>query len=276
MVLLDGRKIKELVFNDMKDKVSKLDRKPTLAVISTMNDRASSVYIASKKRMCEYIGYDFREFNFDNISEDELISLIERLNRYEDIDGILLQLPLQAGIDCERVINYIDYRKDVDGITDINMGRVVNNNNYLSSCTALGIIRLLESYSISIKGKNVVIVGRSRLVGKSLASMFLNMDATVTLCHSKTKNLEFYTKNADILVVAVGKSKFIKKEMVKDKSVVIDVGIHKLSDGSIVGDVDFDDVADKVEYITPVPGGVGQMTVAILSENIYKAYINRH
>lgn len=275
MILLKGRELKESILKNIKNKVSKLDRKPTLAVISTTSDCSSEVYISSKKKMCEIVGYDFRYFDCKNINEDEIISLINKLNDYDDIDGILVQLPVREDINSDRVINSIDYRKDVDGITDINMGKLLNGNPYLCSCTSLGIIKMLEQYSIDISGNNVVILSRSRLVGKSLASLFLNMDATVTLCHSKTKNLDIYTKNADILVVAIGRDNFIKKDMIKDDCIIIDVGIHKLSDGSLVGDVDFDNVSDKVSYITPVPGGVGQMTVAMLCENIYKAYVNR-
>ena len=275
MILLDGKKIREKIFDDMKKKVSKLDRKLTLAVVSTVHDVNSEVYVRSKKRMCEKVGYDFRYFDCGSFDTDELVDFIIKLNNYDDIDGILLQLPLKDGIDCERVIGAIDYKKDVDGLTDFNMGRLLNHNPYLASCTALGIVRMLEEYSIDIASKNVVIIGRSRLVGKALASMFLNMDATVTLCHSKSKNLEFYTKNADILVVAIGKEKFLKKEMVKEGCVVIDVGIHKLENGDIVGDVDFEDVDDVAMAITPVPGGVGPMTVAMLCENLYTSYRKR-
>ena len=275
MVLLEGRLLKESILNDIKNKVSKLDRRPTLAVISTYFDSNSEVYINSKKKMCERVGYDFRYFDCRDYSEDEIISLIDKLNHYDDIDGILVQLPIREDINSDKVINSIDYRKDVDGITDINMGKLLNGNPYLCSCTSLGIIRILEEYSIDISGKNVVILGRSRIVGKPLASMFLNKDATVTLCHSKTKNLEFYTKNADILVVAIGKEKFIKRNRIKQDCVIIDVGINKLSDNTIVGDVDFSDVLDKVSYITPVPLGIGQMTVAMLCNNIYMAYMMR-
>lgn len=275
MVLLDGKKYKQDILNKMKDKVSKLKRRPMLVVISTVEDDASYIYINSKKNMCEMVGYDFKYFDCKDKSEKEIILLIDKLNQLFYVDGIMVQLPVREDINCNKVINSIDYRKDVDGITDINMGKLLNNNSYLCSCTSLGIIRLLDEYLIDIKGKNVVIIGRSRLVGKSLFGMFLNRDATVTLCHSKTNNLEFYTKNADILVVAVDEKKFIKREMIKENCVVIDVGIHKLDNGGLCGDVDFDDVLDKVSYITPVPFGIGQMTIAILCENIYKSYINR-
>lgn len=276
MILLEGRDIKNKVIDEIKDKVSKLDRVPTLAVISTIENNESKMYLNSKKKMCEKVGYDYRYFDCTNMEEEEIISLISKLNHYDDIDGILLQLPLREDINSNKVINSIDYKKDVDGITDINMGKLVNHNSYLYSCTALGIIKLLESYSIDIKGKNVVIIGRSRLVGKPLAHLFLNMDATVCLCHSKTDNLEFYTRNADIVVVAVNQPNFLNCNMIKKDSIIVDVGIHKLENGSIVGDVDFHSVEDKVSYITPVPGGVGQMTVAMLCQNIFKAYLERN
>ena len=275
MILLEGKKIKESIFEDIKEKVSRLDRKPTLAVISTIFDSGSDIYINNKRKMCEIVGYDFRYFNCENSSEEEILALIDRLNRYDDIDGILLQLPLREDIDCNKMINSIDYRKDVDGITDVNMGKLLNNSPYLCSCTSLGIIRILDEYSIDVSGKNIVILGRSRLVGKPLFSMLLNRDATVTLCHNKTKNLENYIKNADVLVVAIGKKNFIKKDMIKDNCIIIDVGINKLEDGSIVGDVDFNSVCSKVSYITPVPLGVGQMTVAMLCKNVYGAYMKR-
>lgn len=276
MILLEGKDIKNKIIDEIKDKVSKLDRVPTLAVISTIENNESKMYLNSKKKMCEKVGYDYRYFDCTNMEEKEIISLISKLNHYDDIDGILLQLPLREDIDSNKVINSIDYKKDVDGITDINIGKLVNHNSYLCSCTALGIIKLLESYSIDIKEKNVVIIGRSRLVGKPLAHLFLNMDATVCLCHRKTENLEFYTRNADIVVVAVNQPNFLKGDMIKKDSIIVDVGIHKLENGSIVGDVDFHSVEDKVSYITPVPGGVGQMTVAILCQNVFKVYLEKN
>lgn len=276
MVLLDGRDIKKKVLEDMREKVSKLDRKLTLAVISTTCDDSCKVYMENKRKMCESVSYDFRYFDCSSMEEEEIILKITELNSYDDIDGILVQLPIRENLDSEKIIQTINYKKDVDGITDMNMGKLVNGDPYLCSCTSLGIVRLLEEYSIDVALKNVVIIGRSRLVGKQLANMFLNMDATVTLCHSKTKNLEFYTKNADIIVVAVGIPEFLRGNMIKDDCVVIDVGINKLDDGSIVGDVCFDEVRDKASFITPVPYGVGQMTVAMLCENIYYAYLKRN
>lgn len=275
MILLEGKELKERILVDLKDKVSQLERKPTLAVISTKVDSVSQLYIRSKKKMCEQVGFDYRYFDCSDLGEDEIISKISELNGYDDVDGILLQLPVREDLHDVKLIESIDYFKDIDGITDRSMGMLIHQNPYLCSCTALGILYLLEHYSISVSGKNVVILGRSRLVGKPLASMFLNLDATVTLCHSKTKNLQKYTCEADILVVAVGKVKFIKSNMVSENCVVIDVGIHKV-DGGLVGDVDFEGVKDKVLAITPVPGGVGPMTVAMLANNLYQAYIRKN
>lgn len=276
MTILDCREIKNNIIKDIKNKVSKLPRKPTLAVISTMDDESSKIYVNSKKKMCEDIGYDFRYFECSDMSESEISDIILKLNNYDDVDGILLQLPVRDGLDANKLISLISYKKDVDGLTDINMGKVINDNSYLCSCTDMGIIKLLDAYNIDISGKNVVIIGRSRLVGKSLANLFLNRDATVCVCHSKSKDISFYTKNADIVVVCVGKQKFLNADMVKNGSIVIDVGIHRLDNGSIVGDCDFDSLASKVSYITPVPFGVGQMTVAMLAVNIYMAYIKNN
>ena len=276
MILLEGKKIKEKIMRDIKKKVKELERKPTLAVISTNNDPASMTYINSKKNMCEYVGYDFRLFKYNKIKEEELISLIEELNNYDDVDSILLQLPLNKNIDTDKVINYIDYKKDVDGITDINMGRLMNDKPYLSSATALGIMKLFEYYKIELENKNIVILGRSRLVGRPLASMLLNEGAKVTVCHSKTKNIDNYTKNADILIVGINKQNYITKDMIKDNCIIVDVGIHKTKGCIITGDVDYESVKEKVSYITPVPGGVGQLTIAMLCENIYKSYILRN
>ena len=191
------------------------------------------------------------------------------------VDGILMQLPIPKRFNVKKIQNAILPYKDVDGLTDVNMGRLFHNEDSLVPCTPMGIIDLLDYYNIDIEGKNVVIIGRSDLVGKPLASLMINRNATVTLCHSKTINLDFYTKNADILVVAIGKPNFIKRDSVKDGAVIIDVGINRMANGMLCGDVDFDDVKDKVSYITPVPGGVGQMTVAELALNTYKAHILR-
>lgn len=276
MELLDGKVVKAKLLLDLKEKVDKLDTKLGLTVIQVGEDPASSVYVRQKSNMAEKIGFNFNHIKLDeNIKEDELLNIIEGLNNDNSVDGILVQMPIPNHLDAKRIQNAILPCKDVDGLTDISMGRLSHNVDSLVPCTPMGIIDLLKYYNIDISGKNVVIIGRSDLVGKPLASLMINNDATVTLCHSKTKNLNFYTKNADILIAAIGRENFIKKEDVKEGSIVIDVGINRMEDGRLCGDVFFDDVKDKVSYITPVPGGVGQMTVAELGYNTYKAHIIR-
>lgn len=198
---------------------------------------------------------------------EELIKIIQELNKREDIHGILLQSPIPKHLDIYEAFKTIDYRKDVDGFNPVNIGRLTLNRHTFVSCTAHGIIRLLKEYNINISGANAVIIGRSNIVGKPLAQSLLNEDATVTVCHSKTQNLNQITKNADILISAVGKPKFVTKDMVKDNAVIIDVGINRI-DGKIIGDVDFENVKEVASYITPVPGGVGPMTIAMLMHNV--------
>lgn len=271
-MILDGKKIKNIILDELRDEVSKLSVKPKLVVVQVGNNEASNVYIKQKNNMCNYVGYDFKHIKLDdNISVDELLSVIDRLNNDKDVNGILVQLPLPSHIDSKIVVNSISPLKDVDGLTDLNNGMLFHNKDSLYSCTPYGIMELLSRYNISVSGKNVVIVGRSDLVGKPMVMMMLNKDATVTVCHSKTKNLSEFTKKADILVVAVGKSNFINGDMVSDNTIVIDVGISRTENG-LCGDVDFESVVDKCSYITPVPGGVGPMTVAMLAKNILKAY----
>ena len=271
-MILDGKKIKNIILDELRDEVSKLSVKPKLVVVQVGNNEASNVYIKQKNNMCNYVGYDFKHIKLDdNISVDELLSVIDRLNNDKDVNGILVQLPLPSHIDSKIVVNSISPLKDVDGLTDLNNGMLFHNKDSLYSCTPYGIMELLSRYNISVSGKNVVIVGRSDLVGKPMVMMMLNKDATVTVCHSKTKNLSEFTRKADILVVAVGKPNFITSDMVNKDTIVIDVGISRTENG-LCGDVDFESVVDKCSYITPVPGGVGPMTVAMLAKNILKAY----
>ena len=258
-----GKYLSELTkpeLEELKEKLTKLDRSLGLVVIQVGNDPASNVYVRQKNKMAENLGY-----NFNHI----------KLNNNDLVDGILVQMPIPKSLDTKKIQNAIMPDKDVDGLTDINMGRLVHNRESLVPCTPIGIIDLLDYYNIPIEGKNVVIIGRSDLVGKPMATLMTNRNATVTLCHSKTSNLEFYTKSADILVAAIGIPKYIKENMVKEGAVIIDVGINRMEDNSLCGDVDFDNVKDKVSYITPVPGGVGQMTVAELAVNTYKAHMLR-
>lgn len=276
MKLLDGKEVKLKILEDLKQKLLNLNEKLGLVVIQIGNDPASDVYVRQKKKMAEDLGYNFNHINLDeNVNEDEILAIIDKLNNDNLVDGILVQMPIPSTLNVKRIQNAILPYKDVDGLTDINIGKLVHNEDSLVACTPMGIIDLLDYYNIDIEGKNVVIIGRSDLVGKPLASLMINRNATVTLCHSKTINLDFYTKNADILVVAIGKPNFIKRDSVKDGAVIIDVGINRMANGMLCGDVDFDDVKDKVSYITPVPGGVGQMTVAELALNTYKAHILR-
>ena len=277
MIILDGKNLKQKILDELKQEVSKLSTKPKLVVIQVGEDPASNVYVKQKGKMAEYIGYNFEHIKLpSNVLEEELLTLIDKLNNDKEISGILVQMPLPSQINTKIVQNRVIASKDVDGLTDINTGKLVHNVDALVSCTPMGIVDLLKEYNISIKGKHVVIVGRSDLVGKPLINLFLNEDATVTTCHSKTNNLESITRLADILVVAIGKKEFIKDNMVKEGAVVIDVGINRHND-RLYGDVDFDTVSKKASYITPVPGGVGPMTVAELAKNVLNAYkINRH
>lgn len=276
MELLDGKIVKKEVLESLKKDLSKIDRPLGLAVLQVGDDEASNVYIGQKNKMADELGFDFRHFRLDeNIPEEGLLGLIDGLNKDDRIDGILVQMPIPEHLNPKTIQNSICYYKDVDGLTDQNAGCLMHNVDGLVPCTPQGIMDLLEYYKIPVEGKNVTIVGRSDLVGKPLASLMTNKNATVTLCHSKTKNLKLFTKNADILVVAVGKAKLIKEDYVKKDAVIVDVGINRNEDGKLCGDVDFEDVKEKVSYITPVPGGVGQMTVAELARNTYKAYCLR-
>lgn len=271
---IDGKIISTKIKEELKAEIKTYMIKPCLAVIQIGNDEASNVYISAKQKACSEVGIYLKHIKFDEDSREiEIINKIIELNNDEYVHGILLQLPIPEKFNEEKLINYISRNKDVDGLTDINVGKLINNKKCLVSCTPQGIIKLLEESGVSIPGKNVVIVGRSKLVGKPLISLFLNNDATVTVCHSKTTNLKEFTKNADILVVAVGKKYLITEDMVKKDSVVIDVGINRI-DGKLYGDVDYENVKNKVSLITPVPGGVGPMTVAMLLCNVNTVYKN--
>lgn len=272
MIILDGKKLKEKKLKELKDEVSTIEEKLNLTVIQVGNDPASCIYVEQKRKMAQYVGFTFSHIKLDeNIEENELINLIEKLNNDTSVTGIIIQMPLPKHINETTVQNKILYYKDIDGLSDINAGRLVHNTKSLISCTPLGIMHLLEEYNIDIASKYVVIVGRSNLVGKPLVNLFLNHDATVSICHSKTKNLSTITKQADILIVAVGKKHIITKDMIKENAIVIDVGINRI-DNKLYGDVDFDNVKTKVSYISPVPGGVGPMTVAEIGENVIEAY----
>lgn len=276
MQILDGKEVKRIKLEELKNEVLKLDRPLGLTVIQVGDDSASNIYVKQKSKMANNLEFNFNHIKLEeNVTEEEVLKIINSLNRDNCVDGILVQMPLPEHLNSRVIQNAISPLKDIDGLTDINMGMLVHKKNCLVPCTPLGVMELLKYYNIDVAGKNVVIVGRSDLVGRPMAEVMINNDATVTLCHSKTKNLKDITKNADVLVVAVGKAKLITSDMVKDGVVVVDVGINRLEDGSLCGDVDFDDVSSKCSYITPVPGGVGQMTVLELGYNTYKAYLLR-
>ena len=245
---------------------------PKLAVIMVGDDKASKVYVKNKSKACEEIGIEYEEFLMDaDITMEKLLNLIDELNNRDDIHGILLQSPIPKNLDINQAFNKIDYRKDVDGFHPINVGKLSIGEDCFISCTPFGVVKMLEEYNIDVQGKNVVIIGRSNIVGKPLIQCMLKKNGTVTVCHSKTQNIKDITKNADILIAALGKAKFVTADMVKDGAVIIDVGINRTDEGKLVGDVDFENVKEKASYITPVPGGVGPMTIAMLMTNVVKA-----
>ena len=275
MELINGKELAKTIRTELKEEVNELKKQginPKLAVIMVGDDKASAVYVKNKSRACEEIGIEFEEFLLDKeITQKELIDLIKTLNNRADVHGILLQSPIPNGLDIREAFNTIDYRKDVDGFNPINVGKLSIGEDCFISCTPYGVIKMLEAYNIPIEGKRAVIIGRSNIVGKPLMQCLLNKNATVTVCHSRTKDIESITREADILIAALGKPKFVKENMVKDGAVVIDVGINRNEEGKLVGDVDFENVSKKASYITPVPGGVGPMTIAMLMHNVVKA-----
>lgn len=275
MQILDGKALANQIEEEVKQEVSLLAKQkitPGLAVILVGGDPASQAYVNMKAKACKRTGiYSVTHEMPENISQDSLIQTLSMLNCNPNIDGILVQLPLPKHLNTTKVLETIAVNKDVDGFHPFNMGRVFEGLESFIPATPLGILNLLKHYNITLKGKNVVIVGASNIVGKPLGSLFLNENATITLCHIYTQNLTQHTKNADILCVAVGKPNLITKEMVKEGAVVIDVGINRLDDGSLSGDVDYTNVAPLCSYITPVPGGVGPMTIASLLQNTIKA-----
>ena len=275
MEILDGKKVSAKVREDLKlevDNLKKEEIKPKLAVIMVGNDPASKVYVRNKNKACEEIGIEYEEFLLDEeTTMEELLNVIDNLNKNQNIDGILLQSPIPKHLDINKAFRAILPEKDVDGFHPINAGKLSIGEKCFVPCTPHGVVKIIEEYNIETEGKNVVIVGRSNIVGKPLIQCMLQKNATVTVCHSKTRNLEEFTRKADILIVAIGKQKFITENMVKEGVVVIDIGINRNEEGKLVGDVDFNNVSKKASYITPVPGGVGPMTVAMLMENVVEA-----
>lgn len=269
--IIDGKKISQEIKDELKEKVAKdkaAGKEISLAVIQVGNDPASSVYVRNKKNACAYIGIQSLSYELaEETTEQELLSLIRKLNEDAKVNGILVQLPLPKHIDEEKVIQTIDPKKDVDGFHVQNVGALCVGSEGYVSCTPLGIITLLKRSGIDIAGKNCVVIGRSNIVGKPMALLLLRENGTVTVCHSKTKDMREITKQADILVVAIGKPKFIDETYVKEGAVVVDVGIHRNEENKLCGDVDFEKVAPHTSAITPVPGGVGPMTIAMLMNN---------
>ena len=271
-MIMDGKSLKGEILSGLAEEVKALDKVPTLCVIQVGDDEASNVYINQKRKMCNDIGYNFIHEKYDDsITEDELLKNIERFNSNDNIDAILVQMPLPSGINEKSIQNAVNKYKDVDGLNDSNIVDLISGKSSLYPCTACGVISLLDKYGVILEGSNVVIVGRSSLVGMPLFHMLENRNATVTLCHSNTRNLQSITKNADIIISATGVKGLIKEDMVNNNAVVVDVGITR-ENGKLYGDVDFDSVSKKASLITPVPGGVGPMTIASLAQNVLKAY----
>lgn len=272
---IDGKEVSAAVRENIKNEVTALKEQgitPGLAVIIVGSDPASRVYVNNKKKGCEQVGMSSFEYALpEETTTEELLALIEKLNNDADVHGILCQLPVPKHIDEEKVLNAISPDKDVDAFHPVNCGKVMTGDYRFAPCTPAGMVEMLKHYNIDIAGKHCVIIGRSNIVGKPMAMLMLKHNATVTVCHSRTQNLAELAKQADILVAAVGRPKFVTADMVKDGAVVLDVGINRMADGKLCGDVDFDAVCEKTSYITPVPGGVGPMTITMLLKNTLEA-----
>ena len=276
MQLIDGKSLAKKVQTTVTTEVEKLKQEknivPGLAVILIGDDPASHAYVKMKAKACEKVGFYSITHNMpDTISQDEIIATIKMMNDNPRIDGILVQLPLPKHVDTDKILEVIDPKKDVDGFHAYNVGRLVTGLDSFVACTPLGVMKMFEEYNIELRGKDVCVVGASNIVGKPMASLLLNAEATVTITHIYTKDLKSHTSKADIVVVGVGVPGLIKEDMVKEGAIVIDIGINRIEDGSLVGDVDFENVSPKCAYITPVPGGVGPMTIAMLLSNTLKS-----
>ncbi|MDR0579460.1 MAG: bifunctional methylenetetrahydrofolate dehydrogenase/methenyltetrahydrofolate cyclohydrolase FolD [Campylobacteraceae bacterium] len=279
MILLDGKTLSNSIQDEIKKETDKLREKDItagLAVILVGDDPASQSYVKMKEKACDKAGiYSILHKMPSSISEEKILEIIAMMNKNSNIDGILVQLPLPRHVNQTKIIETIDPTKDVDGFHPFNVGRLVSGLDGFVPCTPLGVMRLLKHYNIDVKGLNACVVGASNIVGKPMMNLLLNAFATVDICHIYTKDLASHTKKADLLIVGVGKAGLITKEMVKDDAIVIDIGINHSKDGKLTGDVDFENVAPKCSFITPVPGGVGPMTIAMLLENTIKAAKNR-
>ena len=277
-IIIDGKKLAKETREKLKvqcDELKERGIQPKLAVIMVGENQASQVYVRNKSKACKEVGIEFEEYLLpETIKQEELIELIGKLNKDNKISGILLQSPIPQNLDINEAFQTIRPEKDVDRFNPVNVGKLALNQDTFVSCTPFGIMKMFEKYDIDLTGKDVTIIGRSNIVGKPMIQCCLNKNATVTICHSKTKNLKEHTQNADIIISAIGKPKFITKDMIKQGAIVIDVGINRGEDGKITGDVDFENVEPKASYITPVPGGVGPMTITMLMNNVIKCAKN--
>jgi methylenetetrahydrofolate dehydrogenase (NADP+)/methenyltetrahydrofolate cyclohydrolase len=280
MQLIDGKALSKKVQTEISTQVEQLKREknivPGLAVILIGDDPASHAYVKMKAKACERVGfYSITHSMPDTISQEEIIATIKMMNDNPRIDGILVQLPLPSHVDTDKILEVINPNKDVDGFHAYNVGRLVSNLDGFVPCTPLGVMKMFQAYKIDLKGQDVCVVGASNIVGKPMAALLLNAEATVTVTHIHTKNLKAHTAKADIIVVGVGVPNLIKDDMVKEGAIVIDIGINRIANGSLVGDVDFENVSPKCSYISPVPGGVGPMTIAMLLDNTLKSAKDR-
>ena len=270
MKIIDGKALAATIRADLKAKIEMSEKKPGLAVVIVGEDPASRIYVRNKIKACAELG--IRSYAYElpsNISQEEVEALLDKLALDKEVDGILLQLPLPKHLDTEAVTAHIPFEKDVDGFSAKNLGLLMQNKQLVAACTPSGVMKILENEGIELEGKHAVVIGRSETVGKPMAMLLLNANATVTICHSRTKNLAQVCRQADILISAVGKANFVTADMVKEDAVVIDVGINRSADGKLCGDVDFENVKEKASCITPVPGGVGPMTITMLMYNTY-------
>ncbi len=276
--IIDGKELSKKIKEELKKDCEELKNRginPRLAVIMVGDNPASKVYVKNKSKACEMVGIEYEEHLLDDkTSQEELNNLIISLNNNSKIHGILLQSPIPSNLDINEAFKIISDKKDVDGFNPNSVGKLVIGEDTFISCTPYGVMKMFEEYNINLEGKDVVIIGRSNIVGKPLVQCCLNENATVTVCHSRTKNLKEHTKRADIVIAAIGKPKFVTADMIKEDAVVIDVGINRTEEGKLVGDVDFENIEKIASHITPVPGGVGPMTIAMLMNNVIKAANN--
>lgn len=274
--IIYGSEIAAQIRQTLKEQITKKSCPITLAVVLVGNDPASASYVKGKEKACVEVGIQAKTYVYPQDStQEEIVTLVKQLNEDESIDGILVQLPLPKQINQDIVVQSISPEKDVDGLTGISVGKLYRNEETFVPCTPLGIMEILKSLPIQLEGKHAVVVGRSHLVGAPVSRLLMDANATVTICHSKTRDVSYFTRQADILIVAIGKAKFIQKDDVKEGSIVIDVGVNRMEDGKLCGDVDTQGVIDKVSYITPVPKGVGPMTITMLLWNTYEAHQRR-